>query len=132
MSIGIYCLIIKLDKGKKIKIGKLGFINFKKGHYCYIGSALNNLEKRIERHKSKNKKLKWHIDYFLGYGKIIRIIKAETNKKIECLLSKKIDKIADDKIKDFGCSDCKCKSHLYYFKSNPTKILQKIIHFEVV
>lgn len=124
MAKGAYCLIIKLNKNKRIKIGKLGFINFKKGYYCYIGSALNNLEKRIERHKRKNKKLKWHIDYFLRYEKIVDVIKIKTNKRIECLLSKKIEKIADDKIKNFGCSDCKCSSHLYHFKTNPIRVIK--------
>lgn len=122
---GAYCLIIKLVKDRKIKIGKLGHIVFKKGYYCYIGSALNNLEKRIERHKSKNKKLKWHIDYFLKYGKIIDVVKIKTNKRIECLLSKKISKIAHIYINKFGCSDCSCDSHLYYFENNPNERLKK-------
>ena len=80
---GIYCLIIKLDKDKSIKIGKLNYINFKKGYYCYVGSALNNLKKRIERHKRKNKKLHWHIDYLLKHAKIIDTLKIETDKMSE-------------------------------------------------
>jgi Uri superfamily endonuclease len=116
---GVYCLIINLTRNKTIKIGKLGSINFKKGYYCYVGSALNNLEKRIQRHKSKKKKFHWHIDYFLKYGKIIDVIKIETTKKIECSLSKKINNFADDRIKNFGCSDCRCKSHLYFFNQKP-------------
>ena len=123
MPKGAYCLIIKNNKNRKLRIGSLGNVLFKKGYYCYVGSALNNLEKRIERHKRRNKKIKWHIDYFLKYGKIMNVIKIETNKKIECLLSKKIMKISNGFVKGFGCSDCKCKSHLYYFKNK-----QKIDH----
>lgn len=52
---GCYCLIIKLEKNEKIKIGKLGSINFKKGHYVYVGSAMNSLESRLKRHLSDEK-----------------------------------------------------------------------------
>jgi sugar fermentation stimulation protein A len=124
MSKGVYCLIINLPKDKTIKIGKLGNILFKKGYYCYVGSALNNLEKRILRHKSKNKKIRWHIDYFLKYGKITGTIEIKTTKKLECRLSKKVNKLSDTIILKFGCSDCRCSSHLYYFNKNPSNILK--------
>ncbi len=122
---GVYCLIIHLERNQKIKIGKLGKIIFAKGFYCYVGSGLNNLEKRIERHLRKKKKKRWHIDYFLQKGKIIAWEEIETNRKAECLLSKKIGEVADSYIKRFGCSDCKCKSHLYYFKSNPLRQIRQ-------
>tara|TARA_Y100000310_G_scaffold338891_1_gene429827 strand:- start:787 stop:1167 length:381 start_codon:yes stop_codon:yes gene_type:complete len=122
---GVYCLIINLIRDKTIKIGKLGSINFKKGYYCYVGSALNNLEKRIQRHKSKKKKFHWHIDYFLRYGKIIDVIKIETTKRKECILSRKINKKANYKIQNFGSSDCKCSSHLYFFNKKPKLLVFK-------
>lgn len=118
MNKGVYLLFISLNKDKKIRIGKLGSCLFPEGYYCYVGSALNNLGKRIERHKSKNKKLKWHIDYFLQHAKIIKVKKIKTTEKIECLLSKKISKFSNSSIKGFGCSDCRCSSHLYYFKAH--------------
>lgn len=116
---GVYCLVIRLDRDSRIKVGKLGIIGFKKGYYCYVGSALNNLDKRIERHERKKKKFKWHIDHFLKYGKIIDTITIETIKNIECQLSKKISKLSDNQINGFGCSDCRCNSHLYYFNKKP-------------
>ena len=106
---GSYILIIKLAKNKRITVGKR-LIDFNKGYYAYVGSAMNNLDKRISRHKSKKKKFHWHIDYFLKYGKIIEVIKFESDKKIECKLSKKVSKLANDFVKGFGCSDCRCKS----------------------
>lgn len=54
---GCYCLIIKLSNNSKIKIGKkLGKLDFTKGHYVYVGSAMNSLESRIKRHLSDEKK----------------------------------------------------------------------------
>lgn len=118
MSKGTYCLILLLDKNIKIKVGKKSYYLLK-GYYCYIGSALNNLEKRIQRHLSKNKKLRWNIDYFLRHVKIIKIKTIIANKKLECFLSNKIKDLSNMRIKDFGSNDCKCKSHLYFFNKNP-------------
>ena len=100
---GSYCLIINVEKDTKIKIGKkLGIINFKKGCYVYVGSAMNSLESRVKRHLSDNKKKHWHIDYLL----------LNKNSKIEKIIEN------EESIADFGCSDCKCHSHLIYFKNS--------------
>ena len=113
---GCYCLTIHLKNAKKIKVGKLGMINFKKGYYVYIGSAMNSLESRINRHLRDEKKLHWHIDYLLKESEIEEIIFNESTEKIECELSRYISNNAKA-IKNFGCSDCDCESHLYYFKN---------------
>jgi len=118
---GIYCLIIFLNSSRYIKIGKNRRIHFYKGYYLYVGSALNNLEKRIDRHKSSNKKLHWHIDYLLEHSKIITVKTIETKQKIECVLSKRISNIFHLTIQNFGNSDCNCFTHLYYSKTNPNK-----------
>ncbi|MCM8785610.1 MAG: DUF123 domain-containing protein [Candidatus Omnitrophica bacterium] len=115
-------------KNCEIQVGKFEKIKFKKGLYAYIGSAMNNLEKRTERHakiaKTKKGKLRWHIDYLLSSkdSKLIGIIKIPSNEKIECKLSELLQKFAVP-ITGFGSSDCKCRSHLYYLK------LTKIFNF---
>lgn len=115
---GIYALIIKLDENKRIKVGKLGTIDFKKGYYMYIGSALNSLDGRINRHLRKDKKIRWHIDYLLNEAKINEILIFETTEKLECKFAKKMQKNLES-IKNFGSSDCSCKSHLFYSKRYP-------------
>ena len=112
---GCYCLTIHLNNTKTIKVGRLGKINFKKGYYVYVGSAMNSLESRLKRHLSEDKKLHWHIDYLLKKAEITCIIYNE-NKKVECELSQFL-KTKTDGVKNFGCSDCECESHLYYFKN---------------
>ena len=116
---GVYSLIIKSNKNQKIKVGKLGRVNFKKGFYIYTGSSLNGLRKRIERHKRKQKKLFWHIDYLLAnkHMKILQVFTIETRKRLECKLNKIVSSLpgAQILIKGFGCSDCRCKTHLFYF-----------------
>ena len=111
-----------MDNQKKVKIGrKLGNIQFKKGHYVYVGSAMNSLESRIKRHLSDEKKLHWHVDYLLKNAEITDVIYNESAQKIECELSRYISTKATG-VKDFGCSDCDCESHLYYFKNRDEAI----------
>ena len=87
---GCYCLIINLENPSKIKIGKLGRVDFKKGYYVYVGSAMNYLESRLKRHLSSKKKLHWHIDYLLKKATVNDIIFNESERKIECDLSQYI------------------------------------------
>lgn len=107
-----------LNKGKIIKIGKRKEL-FPKGYYCYVGSALNNLEKRIQRHYSKKKKFHWHIDYFLKYARIVDVM-IKIGSIDECGLSRSIKSLGGKVIlSGFGSSDCKCETHLYYFSKKP-------------
>ena len=122
MSKGVYNLIIYMDKEKNIQIGKLGRFFFPVGYYVYTGSALNNLEARTERHRKKGKKLKWHIDYLLEHAQVEDVKTYFTEEKVECLLNKSVLEIpgAQMLVSGFGSSDCKCISHLIYFRKKPT------------
>lgn len=117
---GSYLLVIKNENDEIIQIGKLGEIEFKKGYYIYVGSALNGLEQRIKRHLRLNKKIHWHIDYLLKKSKIIDVFYKENDTREECLIAKKLDEKLYS-ITGFGCSDCKCKSHLFYGTYNEIK-----------
>ncbi len=121
---GIYCLIINVKKDSCIRIGALGQIKFKKGKYVYIGSAQNGIEKRVARHLSQNKKVKWHIDCLLlnSNVKIEKVFYKLAAKKEECKTAGFLDK-SEVSIKGFGCSDCKCNAHLFKIKS--LKIIKK-------
>ncbi len=115
---GTYCLFINLNKDIEITIGKkLGEIKFKKGCYIYVGSAMNSLETRVQRHLSNDKKKHWHVDYLLlnESSNVVNVIVNVSDKKIECDLAKLISE-NEETVPNFGCSDCKCKSHLIYFK----------------
>jgi len=60
---GVYLLFIEIKQQKNIDIGALGQIDFEPGTYVYVGSAMNSVEKRLERHFSETENLHWHIDY---------------------------------------------------------------------
>ncbi len=111
-----YQLTIELKQTVTIIIGKPGKFEFSTGKYIYTGSAKRNMEARINRHLSKNKKMKWHIDYLLAHHQA-HIIKVERFSIEECLLNQKTN--GSILIPGFGASDCKkgCKSHLKYIGS---------------
>lgn len=126
---GTYILDIKLHADIELAIGSLGLIPFKKGFYSYIGSAMGSqgsstLLNRVNRHlkKPSEKNRFWHIDYLLENEKafITKLILIPSHINLECNFADYFLEFADDFIQYFGCSDCNCKSHLYYFKkSNP-------------
>ena len=117
---GSYCLIINVEKDTKIKIGKkLGIINFKKGCYVYVGSAMNSLESRVKRHLSDNKKKHWHIDYLRQEADVIAALPIRTADDLEHELAQAVGSVSDWSIKGFGCTDCMCSSHLFGFTENP-------------
>lgn len=114
---GVYVLVIRVSKNIKVNIGKLGAVAFRKGFYAYVGSDQNNLEKRIARHLRRNKKTFWHIDYLLDgkYAKVAEVFWKETEKAQECETAKKMGEVGQ-LILGFGCSDCSCKSHLFFLE----------------
>ena len=115
---GTYCLCIQNHQDKKIKIGALDEIMFEKGNYMYIGSAMNSLLPRLERHlkvsRGEHNITHWHIDYFLRQEtvELKAIYTLMTNNRLECIIAEKISQQCEP-IPHFGCSDCKCSSHLY-------------------
>jgi Uri superfamily endonuclease len=128
---GVYILIISVIKNVCIKIGSLGKIKFPEGMYVYVGSAQNNLEKRVARHISKDKKKFWHIDYLLGnkFSKVVAVFYKKSGKSEECNMAKKITNEFTNTeiiIPKFGCSDCSCKSHLFKIKN-----FDKVYNLEV-
>ena len=129
---GSYLLIIELKNNISINVGKLGKKQFSKGHYVYIGSALNGLEQRIQRHLRKQKKIHWHIDYLLKHAKIVDVFYKENETQEECSIAEKFHRF--NSIDGFGCSDCKCKSHLFYGSVNDIlSIIQNLnLHYYAI
>ncbi|MHC1635837.1 MAG: GIY-YIG nuclease family protein [Candidatus Methanospirareceae archaeon] len=116
-------LFIENRSDIEVEIGKIGKRRFKKGFYAYVGSALSGIEGRIRRHLKKQKKLYWHIDYFLTMAdaEIKEVVFAETEQKKECKIAMNLAAADMDMIKNFGCSDCFCGSHLF-FSTDATKL----------
>lgn len=111
---GIYALVIRLEKDAHIDVGSLDRVNFGRGTYVYVGSAQANLEQRVRRHLRKEKKLFWHIDHLLSSpaAKIEKAFWMEGAKAAECAVAQELGKRGESVV-GFGCSDCRCVSHLF-------------------
>ena len=114
-----YILVINVLKSLSVEIGKLGLIKFRPGLYVYVGSAKKNFSSRIKRHLAKNKKKFWHVDYLLAKKNTIVKKVYFTKRKNECQLARGLVKFPY--IKNFGSSDCKCSSHLFYIGKEDKK-----------
>jgi Uri superfamily endonuclease len=115
---GVYCLCIRVKGEIDVEVGALGTLRFHEGLYIYVGSALNGLEARILRHigtsHGTNKVIRWHIDYLLKELKvwIESVYVLATDERVECVLANEVFRRGEP-IKGFGCSDCRCVSHLF-------------------
>ena len=110
---GVYLLLLQLDESQQISVGRLGVQYFSKGFYAYVGSALNGIESRVNRHLSNDKKHFWHIDYLLDKARVFGVVLIPTEEKLECTLAMALmEKLLC--ISRFGSSDCGCQGHLFF------------------
>lgn len=119
---GAYQILFMLKRKRLIQIGRLGRFMFPAGYYIYTGSALKNLEKRVSRHLSKEKKKRWHIDYLIGFAEVLKYRKYLLPNEGECAINQKTSSLkgAEIIVPGFGSSDCReCRAHLVHFKKIP-------------
>jgi Uri superfamily endonuclease len=124
---GIYALTIRLTEDAIVGVGALGEKRIAKGLYVYVGSAQANLRQRVRRHFRKEKRLFWHIDYLLDspLAKTEKAFWMGGDKATECVIAKEIGERGKPVV-GFGCSDCRCVSHLY--RVNDTALLTERMH----
>lgn len=127
---GTYVLILRLNHNIDLTIGKLGDFHFKSGYYYYIGSALGTGGfKRVTRHfnvaSGKNSTRKWHIDHLLPRSEVICAVLLPIGEALECKAAQTFMEFSQF-IPGFGCSDCTCKSHLFFHESDITNDLIRI------
>lgn len=141
---GTYALIMSLPRASKIRIGALGTFDFRRGHYVYIGSALNGLDARIARHltgvpwrdlppewqrgeigrrlsRGRPKRFFWHIDYFLPHAQILQVWTDAGGVRLECEWARTLLALPNALVvaPRFGASDCNCAAHLVYLDRSP-------------
>jgi Uri superfamily endonuclease len=109
-----YLLLIYLSENRRIKVGRLGLIDFFAGFYVYVGSAKFGVERRVKRHLKWGKKLFWHIDYLLSDDacEIVKVFSSDG--QIEHDVARNFLDIGFRVVRGFGSSDCDCLGHLFY------------------
>jgi len=128
---GSYLLILNLKRKQKIDVGRLGEVSFEKGFYIYVGSAMTNLTKRIERHRHIRKQHHWHIDELRAVAEFHSILAIRSSTRLECQIAKDLSEIAEWAVPGFGCTDCSCEAHLFGVSSNPlhSENFQKLLQY---
>ncbi len=116
---GSYLLILILKRSRKIPIGKLGVLRFRKGFYIYVGSAMVRLSQRVERHRHLRKRPHWHIDALRAKSQFHSALMIRSSTRLECEIAEALSGISEWSVRGFGCSDCSCKSHLFGMTKDP-------------
>ncbi|HEX9908335.1 MAG TPA: GIY-YIG nuclease family protein [Thermoplasmata archaeon] len=127
---GTYCVLASLSQEEEIVVGSLGRIQFPAGLYAYVGSAQRGIQNRVGRHRSKEKKRRWHVDYFLGKAEVLSVIALPgTSKEAECAAAQSLLECEGARVvrEGFGSSDCSCSSHLILFgDSDPEWVAEAV------
>jgi sugar fermentation stimulation protein A len=116
---GSYIVVLRLTRDRRITVGGLGEVKFRKGYYLYAGSARKNLTQRLARHQRLLKKHHWHIDYLREHAEYVAGIPIRTSQDLECEMAEALSGLADWQVPGFGCSDCDCPSHLFGVEEDP-------------
>jgi len=128
---GTYILILDMPE-ISVRVGALGILNFTKSSYCYVGSAMNGLDQRIARHMSKEKKIRWHIDYLAMECRSMEAYESVDKDISECELCAIVQNNGGkEAVKGFGCSDCKCPTHLFILTDKAKEKLTSDPRFEL-
>ena len=128
---GSYLLILNLKRNRKIGVGKLGKVHFRKGFYVYVGSAMANLSRRMERHRHLRKRHHWHIDELREGAEFHAVLAIRSSDRLECEVAEAMSEIAEWSVPGFGSTDCSCKTHLFGVSSDPIQSegFQKLLQY---
>jgi Uri superfamily endonuclease len=111
---GTYVLFVTLGSDRNITVGARGPHLFKAGTYCYVGSAMAGLDQRLTRHLAHEKTLKWHIDYLTTVCDSSEAWISYPEPIPECELADRVGALGGiPEMEHFGCSDCRCLTHLF-------------------
>jgi sugar fermentation stimulation protein A len=128
---GSYLLLLNLKRNRKIEVGKLGKIHFRKGFYVYVGSAMANLSKRMERHRHLKKHHHWHIDELRAVAEFHSVLAIRSSDRLECEVARAMSEMAEWSVPRFGSTDCSCDTHLFGMASDPiqSEDFQKLLQY---
>jgi len=114
---GTYALILQSRSNGTIQVGRWGELALQPGFYIYVGSAFGpgGVKSRVSRHLSTDKRKHWHIDYLREQVMPVEVWVSNEVSHLEHIWAGILFETPGiNAIKGFGCSDCKCTSHLFF------------------
>jgi Uri superfamily endonuclease len=115
-------LILRSETTASIGIGRWGQLQIVPGHYAYVGSAFGpgGVLARVSRHCDSVKKMHWHIDYLRQRTGLVSVWYSHSRSRLEHEWAEVMSGLANvQPVAGFGCSDCACQSHLFFFSKLP-------------
>ncbi|MGD1996907.1 MAG: GIY-YIG nuclease family protein [Anaerolineae bacterium] len=126
-SPGTYALLLRLERARRLSVGRLGCFRFPRGVYVYTGSAQGpgGTRARIARHLRRPKVLHWHVDYLRAHALPVLVWLLEGDQRRECQWAGALQRMPRASIPalGFGSSDCSCPSHLIRFPALPDRTI---------
>jgi Uri superfamily endonuclease len=113
---GTYALILQNYSNDRVQIGHWLRIDLEPGYYIYVGSAFGpgGVQARVLRHLRKTKTRHWHIDYLSEFVSPFGVWYSHESEHLEHRWAQALCNIKGiSPVHGFGCSDCKCYSHLF-------------------
>jgi Uri superfamily endonuclease len=117
---GTYVLVLQSGKRQAAQVGKWGRLEIARGYYLYVGSAFGpgGVLSRVSRHCRAEKAKRWHVDYLREQTHLEAIWYVHSDERFEHRWARKLETLEETTaIKGFGCSDCRCLSHLFFVAS---------------
>ncbi len=119
---GTYIFLLHNKAQITVRVGRLREILFEPGYYLYVGSAFGpgGVRARVLRHCRRQKPLHWHIDYLSAVTTPLGAWYSHATTPLEhewAGLLQAMDGFLP--LVGFGCSDCKCVSHLFHTVAQP-------------
>lgn len=119
---GTYVLILGSDSSASIEVGRWGTLDIRPGYYLYIGSAFGpgGVRARVSRHCRELKPRHWHIDYLREHADLVSIWYSHDPVRLEHRWAETVSAMGGmEPVMGFGCTDCKCASHLFFSAEMP-------------
>ena len=114
---GTYALVLQSHSAVKVRVGRLSRIDLAPGYYIYVGSAFGpgGVRARVSRHLRTDKPKHWHIDYLREFAIPLSAWVSYEPKRLEHQWAQQFYEMSEmTAIQGFGCSDCRCYSHLFH------------------
>jgi len=119
---GAYALILRSRSTGKAQIGRWRQVDLELGYYIYVGSAFGpgGVQARVSRHCRLTKSNHWHIDYLREFASPVGAWYSHESNRLEHRWAQVLCEMSGmSSIRGFGCSDCKCHSHLFQTSTAP-------------
>ncbi len=121
---GTYALVLSSRANGLVRVGRLGVLRLQSGFYVYVGSALGpgGVRGRLRHHFEPSIRPHWHIDYLRWHTSLEEVLYCYDRVPREHQWAQCLGTLPGVCIPlaGFGASDCRCQSHLYFFRSHPS------------